>query len=80
MCGHCNQDSGWTRTDLAGIRGDHDLKCQQDNCGLVAIRHRAGASQSEMPEKKEPVEKLPWGQRGKKKYVKKRGNDSSNLF
>jgi hypothetical protein len=77
ICGHCGQDSGWTRVDISQIRGDHDLKCQQENCGLITIRHRAGASPSDIP-KSEPKEKKPWGQRGVKKYVKKTAND--NIF
>lgn len=79
ICGHCKQDSGWNRTNIAPIRGDHDLKCQQKGCGKTAVRHRSGAtSLAQEPEhrKREPKEpKLPWGQRGVKKYVKKKQHE-----
>lgn len=47
ICPHCSKPCGWTKSEIIAIRGDHDLKCQNDNCKQTAIRVRTGSFSAE---------------------------------
>jgi hypothetical protein len=55
LCPHCNKPCGWTKNEIAAIRSvTADLKCQNKECGKVAIKMLHGSVSHEVitPERK----------------------------